>query len=152
MDRGWRLLAAGAGLLVGSLAVLVYDTFSAHNQPVMVLLLLLLVPSVGALAGAVVLLIGLARRPITEGRSQVVGRIVLLASIVGVALGLGLLVAGIVSLISDWAEGLTGLLGAGFAIGLSAFLSIGGGLVCGLVAGLIIALFWWIARGRQLPA
>lgn len=152
MDRGWRHLAGGASLLVGSLVFLVLGTLTAHSQPVVELVLLLLPPSVGALAGAIVLLTGLAKRPITEGRSQVFGRIVGLGTLAGVGLGLGLLVVGIVLAIPDWAAGFTGMLGVGFGVGVSALFSMGGGLVGGFAVGLIIALSWWVARGRQLPA
>lgn len=152
MNRS-RRIKLGVGLLSGGLVVLGIDmSLSTGVFAVMGLVVLLLVPPIVALVGAVVLLTGLARTAEPESRSHTFGRIIAIATVGGVSLGLVLLIVGTIMLVPRWAEGYTGMFGAGFGVGVGAILEIGIGLLAGAGAGVVAASIWWLVRGHLLPA
>ena len=146
-----RQLVTGLVMLIGGLTVVAIGTIFPSSDPLVALGWLLLVPLVVSFCGAIFVFVRLARSSGSVGRSAVVYRILGLAAVAGLGLGLGFPAAGIVSQIPDSVAGLNGSFVPGSAPALGAFLCGGVGLSVGLVVGAVDALVWWSFRGRHLP-
>jgi MFS family permease len=146
-----RQLVIGLTMLIGGLVVVAIGTIFPSSNPLVALGWLLLVPLVVSVCGAIFVFVSLARSSENVGRSAAVYRIVGLAAVAGLGLGLGFPAAGIVSQIPDSVAGLNGSFIPGSAPGLGSFLCGGVGLSVGLVIGAVDALVWWSFRGRHLP-
>lgn len=144
-------LVIGLVMLIGGLTVVAIGTIFPSSNPLVALVWLLLVPLVVSFCGAIFVFVRLARSSESLGRSAAVYRIVGLAAVAGLGLGLGFPAAGIVSQVPDSVAGLNGSFVPGSAPGLAAFLCGGVGLSMGLVIGIVAALVWWSFRGRHLP-
>jgi hypothetical protein len=141
----------GLVMLIGGLTVVAIGTIFPSSNPLVALGWLGFVPLAVSFCGAVFVFVRLARSSESVGRSAAVYRIVGLAAVAGLGLGLGFPAAGIVSQVPDSVAGLNGSFVPGSAPGLAAFFLCGVGLSMGLVIGAVTALVWWSFRGRHLP-
>ena len=146
-----RQLFTGLGLIVGGLVVVWLGSLVATRDVFTGLVLLLVFPLVVAFCGAVLVFIGLARGPRSTGRAQFVRRVVGLATVAGAGLALGFPALGTVGQLPDYASGLNGPFGTDSYLSIACFFIVGVGMLAGAGSGILIALIWWVARGRNLP-
>lgn len=130
--------------------VFIAGTIWSPNESVVALTAVLAGAPIVAVVGAALWAFGLGSHWGDRGRTQRRRRLVAIGAVAGLALGYGLVAAGAISLIPDWAHGLTGIFGAGFAIGVTAFFCVPLSVIVGLVIGLLTALVWWRAWGRRM--
>ncbi len=143
-------LVLGLGLIVAGLVIVGVSNLVVSSDVFLGLVLLLLIPLAISFCGAVVAFIGLLRTPENASRFRAVRRIIGLAAIAGVGLGLGFPALGILSQLQDYAAGLNGAFISGSSAGFGAYFLVGAGLLAGLCAGVLVALVWWVIRGRIL--
>jgi len=140
-------IVLGIVLLVGGAVLLGVGTaVSGGVTDVATLVALLLAPPVIALVGAVVLLSAIAPRGRRASPAATVARIIGVATVSGLTLGIALTIAGIAVLVPGWASGTGGPFRAGFGVGLAAVLEMGTGLVVGAIVGFVVALVWRSTR------
>ena len=144
-----RQLAIGLGMMIAGLVAIAVGVAVASHDLFVGLILLFLVPLSVSSCGVVVALIGLVRQPDARSRSAVIRRIIGGAVLACVGSGFGFGALGTLSQLPDWAAGLNGAYLP--EDGLSLFLSAGMCLLVGLASGALIALIWWLIRGRHVP-
>ena len=148
--NGTRQVAIGLGVMIAGLVAVAVGVVVGSHDLFVGLILLLLVPLSVSSCGAVLALIGLVRQPEGRSRSAVIRRITGGAALACVGSGFGYGALGSLSQLPDYAAGLNGAFLP--EDGLSLFLFAGMCLLAGLGSGILVALIWWMIRGRHVPS
>jgi hypothetical protein len=149
--RSNRQLVTGLALILAGLVVVELGSIVASRDVFTGLVLLLVLPLAVSFCGAVLVFIGLARRPRSTSRARFMRRIVGLATVAGLGLALGFPALGTLGQLPDYASGLNGTFLSSSAAGIATFVIVGVGVLAGAGSGVLIALIWWVTRGRALP-
>jgi len=142
-----RQVTIGLSMITAGLVAVAVGGAVASHDLFVGLILLVLVPLSVSFCGIVLALIGLVRQPEARSRSTVIRRIIGVAALACAGWGFGFPALGILSQLPDYATGLNGTFLPPTA--LSVFLLPGLSLLVGLSSGAMIALGWWMIRGRQ---
>jgi hypothetical protein len=145
-----RQLAIGFVMTIAGLAAVEVGVLVASHDLIVGLILLLIVPLSVSFCGVVVTLIGLVRLPDGRNRFSLNRKIIGVGALAGSGYAFGFSALGSLSQLPDYFAGLNGAFQPD--AGLAVFLFVGASLLVGLGLGVLVALIWRKAGGRQVPS
>ena len=136
-------------MIIAGLSTMALGGAVASPDLLVGLILLLLAPLIVSFCGALVVVIGLVRRPDDGSRPLQTRRIIAVGGLAGLSYAFGFLALSILSQLPDYAAGLNGsYLPAPIQ---PVFVIATIGLLAGLGLGILVALTWRTIRRRQVP-